>query len=198
MNNAVDALTLVVAVAALLVAIAAVAIPWRVQYDDNLLKQAISSMERAFNVLTDDGRQISPPPAHRLNWATSARHLESYRSIKKRFKTRLGRHLRDEHEEFWRHKFYVALRTPHPLHPGYFLGPTSPTGRNDEKIIGRSAVIVYSFSKWGSKEDRLDSADIVQLVADYGTLNGNPGLRIHLERHEPDLYAQIRTALPNA
>ena len=171
--------SITIATASALIAIFAVYIPRRDQHDQQLFQQAILALERAYGALTNNGQQITPPAPDRLNWLTSARHLLSYKSLKSRLKTKLYCALCEEHEEFWRHQFYLSLNM-HKIHdPAYYDRGPPPELR--PQIEPRSAIIIYSFASWPkSKVDPIDAVDIRTLLQESDPLKGNHGLREYI------------------
>ena len=65
-----------------LVAAAAIYFSWRIQSSQEILNQAVLSLERAYTALTNDGTETKPQAADRLNWLTAARHIERYKKLK--------------------------------------------------------------------------------------------------------------------
>ena len=174
-------LSALLALISLSIAIYAVIVPRRDQNDQQLLQQAILALERAYNSLTENGSKISPPNADRLNWLTSARHLISYKKLKNRINAEIYRTLCEEHEEFWRHQFYLALNM-HKIHNSSYYDQGPPPGLRP-KIEPRSAIVIYSFSSWPkSKVDPIDSVDAKQLMEESKLLDGNHGLREYLAK----------------
>ena len=161
-----------------LVAAAAIYFPWRLQQNHELLVQAVLSLERAYKALSNDGKNLKPPLADRLNWLTSARHIESYKAIKARLKTKLHRLLCEEHEEFWRHQFYLCLDIPNIHSPSYYAEQPAPNRRSG--IEPRSALIIYAFARW-SGSDLIDAVDVKRLMREYEPLKGNIGLREYIK-----------------
>ena len=171
----------IIAIISALIAIFAVYVPRRDQHDQQLFQQASLSLERAYRALTNDGQQTAPPAPDRLNWLTSARHLLAYKSLKSRLTTPLYHLLCEEHEEFWRHQFYLSLNM-HKIHnPGYYDQGPPPELR--PQIEPRSVIIIYSFAAWPkSKVDPIDSVDTKALLRDSDPLAGNHGLREYLAK----------------
>jgi hypothetical protein len=50
--------------------------------DEEITKQAILALERAYEILTDNGKNTAPPRKDRLNWLTTARMLLRYGELK--------------------------------------------------------------------------------------------------------------------
>lgn len=168
----------VIAVFAALVAVVAVLIPWWYQRNQLLLEQAVKSLERAYEALTDKGRSVSPPAADRLNWLTAARHIVRYKKIKAKIVcAKTQKLLCEEHEEYWRHQFYLCLNQGperHVLHPAYYKGG---------EIEPQAAIIVHGFAEWpGSMRDPIDVVDTNKILAETPIiLQRNYGLRLYLE-----------------
>lgn len=163
-----------------LIAAAAIYFPWRIQQSQELLNQAARSLERAYDALTNGGTNCSPPAPDRLNWLTSARHLRRYELLKAKLKTDLHRVLCEEHEEYWRHRFYRCLGLPSIQPRSYFQGGIGG-GMDQAQIEPRSALIIYSFSRWPQdRADPIDSLDVQTLYREYDPLRGQPGLREYI------------------
>jgi hypothetical protein len=148
-----------------LVAASAVYIPWKSQRDRELFTQAVLAMERAYAVLTDDGKNVAPAPINRYRWLTSARHIERFKLLRARIKSDLYALLCDEHQEYWRYRFNECLRPDevessehfHYLDTGHRAGPNG--------VEGRSALVLFAFAGWqmGTK-DPLDLIDVDALL----------------------------------
>lgn len=170
-----------IAVASAVVAGFAVYLPWVHQHDSQLFQQAILSLERAYRSLSNDGNSIKPPLADRLNWLTTARHLEGYKAVKVKVKSKLYRALCEEHEEYWRHQFYLCLDM-HNIHQSSYYDEGPPPERKPG-IEPRSALIIYSFASWpNGKSDPIDSVDIPALLKESDPLKGNIGLSMYLDK----------------
>ena len=169
-----------------LVAAAAIYFSWRAQYNQELLNQAVLSLERAYSTLSNEGLNVRPVLADRLRWLTSARHIESYKGLKSRVKSKLHLSLCNEHEEYWRHQFYVCLNMHNILHSSYYEGGALP--RTELGIDPRSAIIIYSFASWPkNKADLISTADIKKLIKECDPLKGNIGLQRYIEDKCPGL-----------
>ena len=122
--------------------------------DKELLEQAILSLKWAYNSLTQKGMFI-PPKANRLNWLTSARHICRYNKISCEIKSDIYNIVCAEHEEYWRHKFYLALDHKTLNNKAYFMDKRgSGFGEN---IALNSATIIDEFSSW--PENKIDPID---------------------------------------
>ncbi|MCZ4316670.1 hypothetical protein O4H66_24975 [Comamonadaceae bacterium G21597-S1] len=156
------------------VAVVAIYVPWRNTSDAALFGEAVLALERAYRSLNASQQDGSRPAPDRLNWLTAARHVESFKELRGRLKTTLYRRLCAEHEEHWRHEFYLSLLKDRILHVSYFeSGPIEP----------RSAVVVYGFAAWpDSRKDPIDIADYEAIFQQSDLLKGNIGLRQYLTR----------------
>jgi hypothetical protein len=171
-----------------LVAAAAIYFPWRMQQNHELLNQAVLSLERADKAISNDGRSVRPVVADRLNWLTCARHIESYKALKKKIKTDIHLSVCNEHEEFWRHQFYLCLGMYNIHLSSYY--DESPPPEEKSGIEPRSALIIYAFASWpNGKLDVIDSVDINALIKECDPLKGNIGLRKYLEKF-PELLRE--------
>lgn len=154
-------------------------VPWWNRRNELLLQQAILSMERAYAALTDSGTHNRSPRSDRLNWLTAARHIQRYKSIKRRIRfTPLYRLLCEEHESYWCHQFHIALKgTESDL--DYYGEKGTPTA-----IDPKSAVIIHHFSEWASDErDPIHAVEMEQLLKERPIVAQRYwSLRLYLER----------------
>jgi hypothetical protein len=163
-----------------LVAAAAIYFPWRMRNSQEILNQAVLSLERAYATLSKDGTEIQPPAPVRLNWLTAARHLEQYKKLKAELASDTHRTVCEEHEEYWRHKIYVCLDAPHQMSVGYYKEKPQPDQRAG--IEPRSALVVHEFAKWPEgRDDPIDKVDAQAMVKRGEVLKGNHGLRQYLD-----------------
>lgn len=154
------------------VSVFAIYIPWRNVHDSEISKEAIHALERAYESLTDHGKNVSPPPADRLNWLTAARHLQTYKSLKARLKTNLYSVLCEENEEYWRHQFYISLLR-NPMHTVSYY--------RDGNIEPLSAIALFHFASWPkNKKDSLKFIDVRALFAESEAMRMNVGLQEYL------------------
>ena len=77
--------------------------------DKEILNQSEKSLEWAYEVLTDAGKNL-PPRSDRLNWLTCARHMTRHDELASKIKTVTYQTVHAEIEEFWRHRFYFETR----------------------------------------------------------------------------------------
>lgn len=163
-----------------LAAVAAIYFPWRTQKSQRFLDQSTLSLERAYEVLSSNGQIIQPPAPDRLNWLTTARHLERYQRLKELIKCEEHQLVCEEHEEYWRHRFHVCLNGSKPIMLGYYQENLLSEGQLG--IEPKSAIIVHDFAKWpDGKNDPVDLADIESILNRENFLKGNSGLRYYLE-----------------
>lgn len=157
-----------------IVAVLAIYIPWRNTHDTAVFSEAVLALERAYKSLNANRQNDQRPAPDRLNWLTCARHLESYKDLRARLKTSLYRRLCAEHEEHWRHEFYLSLLKERILNASYFeTGPIEP----------RSAVVIYGFAAWPeSRKDPIDIADYESIFSESDILRGNIGLKTYLSK----------------
>ena len=152
--------------------------------DKELVGQALRSLEWAYEALTDNGTTV-PPKADRLNWLTSARHLLRHAKLAELIKSETYRLVHAEHEEYWRHKFYLALNHQALLSARYFtVDERSPWPENIEVS---SALVIVKFSSWPeSRKDPTDEVDRVALTEDGSVFKGQAGrgLRAYVEALE--------------
>lgn len=163
-----------------LVSIAAVYYPWRLQNSQELLKQAILSLERAYATLSKNDSEVAPPAPDRLNWLTTARHIERYKNLKSHLTCNAHRTVCEEHEEYWRHRFYVCLEAPNQLSLAYYSRRPDP--KPTAGIEPRSALVIHEFASWpDGREDPIDKVDTKAIVKRGEVLKGKYGLRQYLD-----------------
>lgn len=148
----------------------------------SLLEQAQLSLERAYNTLTDGGRNISPPLPSRLNWLTTARYIERYKDLKSRITDKTHRLICDQQEEYWRHRFHLVLDHESFNQKTYFSSKSSEN--TAESIEPRSAVVIFAFSKWNEQQiDPIDAVKIDDYISDGKIFNGRPGFKLYIESY---------------
>ena len=143
--------------------------------DKELLAQAQKSLEWAYNSLTDNGTNIPPRP-DRLNWLTSARHLLRHGKIAMRIRSDTYKTVHAEHEEYWRHRFYLALDHNSLLSAGYYANASAEAQPWPENLEVRSALVVVGFSNWPKGvKDPTDEVDRAALLKETEVLKGRAG-----------------------
>lgn len=163
-----------IATGSAVVSVLAIYIPWRNTHDSEVFKESVIALERAYRALTIEKDGDGRPSASRLNWLTSARHIESYKALRDSLKTDLYQRLCREHEEHWRHEFYLCLLKDRIYQISYFeKGEVEP----------RSAIVVYGFAAWpNKKQDPIDKLDFEALYQESDLLKGNYGLQQYLAK----------------
>lgn len=148
-------------------------------YNKGLLEEAQLLLEHAYNMLTNDGKNIDPPLANRTNWLASARYIEQYKDFKSRITDETHRLICDRKEEYWRHKFHLVLDQPHFDQKTYYNGG-SPKDFT-KSIEPRSAVVIHAFSMWNEQEiDPIEHVNIKEITSNRKLFNRRPGLETFL------------------
>lgn len=148
--------------------------------DKELCAQAVLSLERSFNALTNGNEKPVLPEASRLNWLTSARLIETYKKLKSELKTDLYKLVCSQHEEHWRHQFYLCLKDSVFQNQSYFQDKTKDTPK--ENIDPKSALIIFNFKQWEpGKLDPLKDVNKDNIINDGYTLNGEMGLKFYID-----------------
>ncbi|MCY1199128.1 hypothetical protein D9M72_105240 [compost metagenome] len=157
-----------------IVSVLAIYVPWRNTHDSEVFKEAVLALERAYRSLMQGAEPDSRPAADRLNWLTSARHIESYKSLRNSLKTELYRRLCREHEEHWRHEFYLRISKDQIYQVSYYeAGPIEP----------RSAIVIHGFVAWQTeRQDPIEKLDFEAIYQESELLQGNYGLREYLAK----------------
>lgn len=161
--------------------------------DKALLNQAKNSLEWAYNALTKNGEAI-PPKADRLNWQACARHILRQNEIALRISGEIGQTVYAEIQEYWRHKFHLALSDASLLNPAYFKNQGEPDW--PENIEISSALVVVDFANWqeGAKNP-IDAVDQSKMMSEGNGFKGPAGRG--LRRYVTELN-EIRAALNSA
>jgi hypothetical protein len=123
--------------------------------DDRLLPFAVKTLERAYESLVGDTRDIPPKP-NRLAWLTAARLIEDYKRAKVRIRDKVALEELEGHEEHWRHQFYLALAPLEKCQPEFYSGSDKTTFF--DQIPKVTAIIIHAFASWPEhKVDPLDT-----------------------------------------
>ncbi|MBF6029657.1 hypothetical protein ICY20_18060 [Pseudomonas sp. P115] len=142
-----------------------------------LLEHATTTLERAYAALMGANEQLNVPPRNRINWLTSARLIEEFKSTKLRIDDPLLLQECLSHEMHWRNQFSFKLEQLGVSHPDYFR-------QSGKEIIQlTSAVIVCGFSTWPDEyNDPIDKYSTVkEAVNQIGVSHMWAHLRFHLE-----------------
>lgn len=154
--------------------------------DKELLGQIIKSYQWAYDSLLGDS-VAGPPDADRLNWLTCARHLLRAEALAAKIQSDTYRLIQQEHQDHWRHTFYLRLDDPVLRNVGYFSG----TGASDpDQIEPGSARVIIRFSTWAmGAVDPIDGEPHGPLSRDdYGISDAIRGYNAYV-----DHLAQRRT-----
>lgn len=156
------------------------------------MDSAITLVERAYEILTVDDKEKTPPPNDRYVWLTSARHILASQGISKDITESTHKKVFEEHLEYWRTRFYSVLsplgKAGGPMPEAYFAekpehvvfaysdGVRSP-------IAEKSLAVIFRFIEWPKdKEDRLQDVPLFtdEEIKHY-RLFAHEGLGRHLE-----------------
>ena len=141
--------------------------------DKEYVAQMLKSWQWALDALSENGKP-SPPKPDRLNWLTAARHVLRAQKIGAQIANPTYKLIAAENEEFWRHKFYVALSDPSLRQASYYSQSENPSW--PENIDTRSALVIVNFSNWKADAiDPIDEVDADQLIGESGTKGGGAG-----------------------
>lgn len=149
--------------------------------DKEICQQAILAIERAFEALSGGNECSSAPAPDRLNWLTASRQILKFKKLKSKLKTELYKLVCSEHEEHWRHKFYLLLDHDDLNFPKYFQDqdyhPVS-----SENIDPTSALVIFNFKQWDPQQsDPLGEVNKDDIISDGYTLNGLYGFTKYIE-----------------
>jgi len=126
--------------------------------DEKYLEQAIKSYEWAYSVWISD---VPPHPKDdRLSWLTCARHLARAQKIGNLIVGSELKIILEEHEEYWRQKFHLALNSPKLKSEFFFTHFNHDLQKHEEGIAANSALVIHHFSYWPDEvSDPLDEID---------------------------------------
>lgn len=125
--------------------------------------EAILILSRAFETFVSRGD--SPPKNDRVLWLTVARMLLRYRKLRSYVTANVHMTIADEHEEYWRYRFYRLLSdNEHNLTKDYFIPSGDKYGL--DTVARASVAVIFDFSRWKeSVEDPMKSVDDKELFA---------------------------------
>lgn len=163
-----------IALGSAVVSVLAIYIPWRNTHDSEVFKEAVLALERAYRSLMQGAEPDGRPASNRLNWLTSARHIESYKSLRGSLKTGLYLRLCQEHEDHWRHEFYLRISKDRIYQVSYYeTGSIEPC----------SAIVIHGFAAWkNERQDPIDKLDFEAIYQESNPFQGNYGLKEYLAR----------------
>ena len=142
---------------------------YKLAKDKEICEQAILAIERAYGSLTNGKKKYELPDASRLNWLTSARQIIRFQQLKSELKTDIYKLVCSEHEEHWKHEFYLSLKHNDFNCSSYF---------NNNNIDLTSALVITNFKQWDPEtKDPMDDIDANTLINDGYTLKGQIGLQ---------------------
>ncbi len=121
----------------------------RNKHDEETTKQAILILERAYEILTNNGNHTKPPLPNRFTWLRTARTLKGYEELKKELKIDLYKKVCETQEEYWQHQFYLLIEN-YQLYPvSYFESKQNCDCDDGLQIQPQSAVTIYGFAALG-------------------------------------------------
>lgn len=125
------------------------------------LKEAIRTLERAFEMFTYKSNENGVPPADRLLWLSVARMLIRFDELKEYVTAPDHQLILSEQEQYWRLRFYEVLEmSKDTLTEHYFKAH----GRQGWEIDERSLLSMFAFSKWPANyPDPMDQVNAAEL-----------------------------------
>ena len=132
---------------------------------NTFLKEATNNLERAFEIFTDNGENISPPRNDRLLWLTTARMLLRFNKLRGNINVSEHIDIIEEHEEYWRFQFYKLLDENKSNFTTTYFNPSGKPHSGD-CIARNSMAAIFSFARWkeGAK-DPMEEVDDKLLFA---------------------------------
>tara|TARA_B100000959_G_scaffold136406_1_gene143357 strand:+ start:3110 stop:3844 length:735 start_codon:yes stop_codon:yes gene_type:complete len=120
---------------------------------NTFLKEATNNLERAFEIFTDNGKNITPPRNDRLLWLTTARMILRFNKLRSRITKTEHIDIVDEHEEYWRFQFYKLLDENKSNFTKTYFNPSGKPHSGD-CIARNSMAVIFSFVRWkeGAKD----------------------------------------------
>lgn len=158
--------------------------------DKMLLEQAILSLERAYDVLTDKKQSINPPNNNRLNWLTSARFILRYKKLKSSLKVDVYKTICEQQEEYWRHQFFLLTQDEKKYNIDYFSQNQQIGFDHVNWLNPKSLVVIFSFSKWNPKNpDPLDEINPSKYLDNDLLPKNHQDLKTYIDNYN-ELYIQ--------
>ena len=120
-------------------------------------KHAILSIERAYNVITNNGTRDGPEK-NRLEWLTCARWLSVSSRLASKISVPSLQEIFEDEQEYWRNQFYDFFK-PHDIHNfACNINNFNETERGaGDALEKRSVTVIYKFVQW--PENRADPID---------------------------------------
>lgn len=157
-----------------------------IKRDEVIIREAVLSLERAYGILTDQGKNLHPPRNDRYLWLKTARMLLSYKFIKKGLRTQTYRLVCETQEEYWRHCFFQIIDKRDFFPKSYF----KQSSKN--YIDPKSTLVIYSFAEWQEgRVDPTDEDDILFPCERENLLKKHRGLRDYLNENHLNLVKKI-------
>jgi hypothetical protein len=125
------------------------------------LDESILLLERAYETFTRCG--TDPPRNDRMLWLSTARMIIRFRKMRDRLTEPAHQDVSDEHEEYWRFRFYsLLLENSKNFTTTYFLA-----GGQDMSVIDRTSIsVVFNFAEWRKGvSDPLDTVKVRELIS---------------------------------
>jgi len=180
------------AIAAFIISAASLTITWqknikdrRYANDKELLEHLKTSLNLAYNSIAI-GENNNVISNNRLSWITSARHIARYMKLQPLLKTKLYQTICEEHEEYWRSKFYNLVKQ---INNSSFFESINPVEMTEEQIDVMSAAIIYQFSIW--KEDVPDPMSAVSFEEIGQNMKKHPSYSRHLLEYVRRVYPKL-------
>jgi hypothetical protein len=159
----------------------------------SLLEEFKLGLERAYSTLIDPDDSLLPK-RDRIAWLTAARMIIRAQSFKNLITEPTVAHIADEHEEYWRHRFFEAFDKNSSNMDCDYYENKSPSGDLNE-ISLTSAAIILEFIRWKG-EDPIDKEEAKDLLIQ----NANQvhfsyaGLEHFIEKKSPRLFEMMENA----
>jgi hypothetical protein len=148
------------------------------------LNEAINLIERAYEVFTDKGQNVSPPRNDRLLWFTTARMIVRYNNVKDKITENSHLDIVQEHEEYWRIQFYELLENNNTSFTVEYFQPSGD--KYHHSTISRKTIpVIFNFSRWHDEtQDVLEQIDEVELLANGAVSLSFFGVEDFIEQYE--------------
>jgi hypothetical protein len=127
------------------------------------LDESLVLLERAYETFTRLG--TNPPSNDRVLWLSAARMMVRFRKMRGRLTESEHCEIADEHEEYWRLRFYTLIQDNKKNFTMSYLAPRDDVSEAD--VVPRRAIaVIFDFANWKEgMEDPLDVVDEKELFA---------------------------------